>query len=62
MEDQLTDALEDIQEHLPSLFVYKQIYKNAVLSIKIAAVYKALFTSQEKQQDTTQLTTDIVRP
>ena len=42
MEDQLTDALEDIKEHLPSIIVYEQIYRNAVLGMKIAAVYKGV--------------------
>lgn len=42
VEDELTDILEDIKEHLPSLIVYEQIYRNAVLGRKIAAVYKGV--------------------
>ena len=39
MEDELTNTLEDIKEHLPNLIVYEQIYRNASLGKKIAAAY-----------------------
>lgn len=42
VEDELTDTLEDIKEYLPSMIVYEQIYRNAVLGRKIAAVYKGV--------------------
>lgn len=42
VEDELTETLEDIKEHLPNLIVYEQIYRNAVLGRKIAAVYKGV--------------------
>lgn len=42
VEDELTDTLEDIKEYLPSMIVYEQIYRNAVLGKKIAAVYKGV--------------------